>query len=196
MSRSLAGCRVDVAVSGGDFSSSPVQVLAASRTSGANAREQTEVTSSGANGVRGPHDDLLGACLRSGDNGGVSSARGSLVEGPTKVSRTAQVISNHVHKGVDGHEHISDVEAGSEAVASTGQDTQVLLAAEVFEEEVDRVGLEELVLRGSDDVSGLGSESAVVDDGINQSSQGVELRQVEVVQATGKELEKKGKLWI
>jgi hypothetical protein len=142
-------------MSGGDFSRGPVQVLAASRTSGANAREQTEVTSSGADSVRGPHDDLLGASLRSGNNGGVSSARGSLVEGPAEVSRTAQVISNHVNEGVDGHEHIGDVEASSETVASTGQDTQVLLAAEVFEEEVDRVGLEELVLRGSNDVSGL-----------------------------------------
>ncbi len=189
LSRGLTSGSVDVAVSSSDLSSVPAQVLEARRTSGSDAREQTEVTSSGSESVSGPHDDLLGTSVRSGNNSSVGSARGGLVEGPAEVTRATQVVSDDVNKGVDGHEHISDVEAGSETVTSTRQDTQVLLAAEVVEEEVDRVRLEELVLRSSDNVSGLSSEPVVEDDGIDQSGQSVELGLVEVVQATSKELQ-------
>ncbi len=178
--RSSASSGVDRAILSSDFSRSPVQGLLASRASGSEAAVQTEVTLGGADGVGGPHNDLLGTSARDGNDRSRSSAGSSLNHAPVQVTRTTQVRANHLNEAVDRVKSVSQGEGQVEGVTSSGQNAQVLLTAEVLEEEVDRVGLEELVLRRGDDVGRLGSEDVVEDDGVNELDHGSEFRLVHV----------------
>jgi hypothetical protein len=171
---------IDGSVLSSDVSGSPIQALLAAGTSGSEAAVQAEVTLSGANSVSRPHNDLLGASARDSNDRSRLSARSGLDHTPVQVTRTAQVRANHLDETVNRVEQIGQRIGQVEGVTSTGQDTQILLTAEVLEEEVDRVRLEELVLRGSDNVSRLGSVDVVEDDGVNEVDHGFEFRLVHV----------------
>jgi hypothetical protein len=94
-SRSLARGSVDGSVLRSDDSGGPVQVLVATDTRGTDASEQTEITTSSADGVRRPHDNLLGTSARDGNYRGLLSSRSGLVQVPAQVTRTAQVVADH-----------------------------------------------------------------------------------------------------
>lgn len=128
---------IDGSVLSSDVSGSPIQALLAAGTSGSEAAVQAEVTLSGANSVSRPHNDLLGASARDSNDRSRLSARSGLDHTPVQVTRTAQVRANHLDETVNRVEQIGQGIGQVEGVTGTRQDTQILLTAEVLEEEVD-----------------------------------------------------------